>query len=83
MSDYAHNIMSEDPTYNPFICRNSYTPTTFTETDYRLRVEMGDGCCECYVYDGEKDGLLDGYWVKTRLGYESMDESQIERMYLC
>jgi hypothetical protein len=73
----------EDKQYPPSICTSGYTPRKFEETDYRLRVQMSDGCYECYVYAVSKDGLPDGYAVKTRIGYESMDESQRERMYLC
>lgn len=83
MSDYAHNIMSENARYDPFVCKCNYTLTTLTETDYRLRVEMSDGCYECYVYLGKKGNLPDSYWVKTRTGYELIGDSQIERMYLC
>ena len=77
------DLDKSDEVHNSFICKNSYIPTQFTKTDYRLTVNMSDGCYECYVYEGSKNDLFDGYWVKTKIGYELMDDSQIDRMYLC
>jgi hypothetical protein len=49
----------------------------FHKTDYRL--QMADDFYDVYEHSNPY-GYFNGYYVKTPLGYELMNDSQMERM---